>query len=158
MASQRSASPDARQRNLIGQRPGSNSFVVKLLSINNKSGVNEWEKHNQFKITMVLCQRSPCYQHDLLIYIERDWFVMSQLFSVARPARCFKLGSKPGWLYVSRISYSRLIVILYVTKGFFFTYLSKYMLTATRSAKFLRIIIQKYKIWQNVVCVNCNKT
>ena len=38
--------------------------------------------------------------HELTIYIyierERDCFIVTQLFSVARHAKCFKLGSKPG--------------------------------------------------------------
>ena len=36
-----------------------------------------------------------------------DCFVVLQLFSVTRYARAFKLWSKPGWLYISRISYYR---------------------------------------------------
>ena len=30
---------------------------------------------------------------------QTDCFVVSQLFSVARSTRCFKLGSKPDWFY-----------------------------------------------------------
>ena len=37
-----------------------------------------------------------------------ECFVVLQVFSVARHARCLKLGSKPGWLYVHRISYPKL--------------------------------------------------
>ena len=48
-----------------------------------------------------------------------DCFVVSQLFSVARPARCFKPRSKRGWLYVSRMSYPRFIVILSVSEKSF---------------------------------------
>ena len=43
---------------------------------------------------------------------QTDCFVVPQLFSVARHTRCFKLGSKPIWLYVSQILYPRVIVIL----------------------------------------------
>ena len=47
----------------------------------------------------------------IYIYIyfhpQTDCFVVSQLNRVARHARCFKLESKPGWLYTSRISYYR---------------------------------------------------
>ena len=36
---------------------------------------------------------------------QTNCFVISQLISMARHARCFKPGSKLGWLYTSRISY-----------------------------------------------------
>ena len=36
---------------------------------------------------------------------QTDCFVQSQLLSVARNTRCFKLGLKPDWLYVCWISY-----------------------------------------------------
>ena len=36
-----------------------------------------------------------------------DSFVVSQLISMARHAKCFKLGSKTGWLYASQIPYHR---------------------------------------------------
>ena len=62
----------------------------------------------------------------IYIYPQTDCFVVLQLFSVAGHARCFKLGSKSGWLYVSSTSYSRPIVILSVSEGIFcksiFTY------------------------------------
>ena len=32
-------------------------------------------------------------------------FIVSQLISVAKHVRCFKLGSKPSWIYTSQISY-----------------------------------------------------
>ena len=48
----------------------------------------------------------------IFFYPQRDCFVVSQPFSSARSATCFKLGSKPGWLYVSQTSYPRVIVIL----------------------------------------------
>ena len=53
-------------------------------------------------------------------------FVVSKLFSLARHARCFKLGSKPGWLYVGWISYPRDIVIIGVSEGFFCAYVKIY--------------------------------
>ena len=37
-------------------------------------------------------------------YPQIDCLIVSQLISMARHARHFKLGSKPGWLYASRIS------------------------------------------------------
>ena len=52
----------------------------------------------------------------IYIYI---YIVIHRFFSVARPTRSFKLGSKSDWLYVSRISYSRTINILHVTEGIF---------------------------------------
>ena len=39
-----------------------------------------------------------------------DCFIVSQLFSVAKHTRCFKLGLKPGWFYISQISYSSAII------------------------------------------------
>ena len=42
----------------------------------------------------------------IYIYIychpQTDRFIVSQFISLARHARCFKLGLKPGWLYRSR--------------------------------------------------------
>ena len=48
----------------------------------------------------------------IYIFILRQTVSLYQLFSVARPGRCFKPRSKPGWLYVSQISYPRTHVIL----------------------------------------------
>ena len=46
-------------------------------------------------------------------HTETVYFVVSPLF------RCFKQGSKRGWLYISRISYPRTIVNLSLVKAFF---------------------------------------
>ena len=54
---------------------------------------------------------------------QRDCFFISRNFSVTRLLRRFKMESKPKWLYVSRTSYSRAIVILSVSEaGFFYVY------------------------------------
>ena len=78
----------------------------------------------------------------LCIYIlsSTDCFIVSQLFSVARPARCFRLGLKPGWHYVCRISYPKAIVLFSVTEGIF-TYIFIYIYTYQfmRTALHLRI-------------------
>ena len=77
----------------------------------------------------------------IYIYIychpQTDCFIVSQLFSVARPTRCFKLRSKPWWIYVSRTSCSISIVILRVSEGILYIYLSTYMLLATKRAQFV---------------------
>ena len=52
----------------------------------------------------------------IYIYIynpQTGCFVVSQLFSGARHVKCFKLGSKPGLLYVSRISYIYIYIYIY---------------------------------------------
>ena len=67
-----------------------------------------------------------------------DCFIVSQLFSVARSARCLSLGWKPGWLYISQAFYLRAIVILSVSNGIFYLYFSTYTLSATWSTQFLR--------------------
>ena len=46
-----------------------------------------------------------------------DYFVVSQLISVARQVRYFKLGSKPSWHHTSRISFHRAISNLSVSEG-----------------------------------------
>ena len=57
---------------------------------------------------------------------------------MARHAKHFQLGLKPGWLYVSRISYSRAMVILSVSKGIF-SYIYFYILAISdRSGQFMR--------------------
>ena len=48
-------------------------------------------------------------------YPQTECFVVSQLFSVARHARCFKQGSKPAWLYATWISYR----VVSVSEGIF---------------------------------------
>ena len=55
------------------------------------------------------------------IYIlwSTDSFVVSQLFSVARPTWCFKLGLKPAWFYVNWTSHPWAIIILEVSEGIF---------------------------------------
>ena len=52
-------------------------------------------------------------------YLQTECFVAAQLFSVAWNARCFKRESKPSCLYVSRIFYSRAVVILCISEGIF---------------------------------------
>ena len=68
----------------------------------------------------------------ILCHPQTDCFVVSQLFSMARHARGFKLGSKPGWLYVSQISYLRAIIILSISEGIFLKIIFTYTLSATR--------------------------
>ena len=48
---------------------------------------------------------------------QTDCFDVSQLISVAKPARCFKLWTKPGWLYAIHISYRRAIGSISISKG-----------------------------------------
>ena len=45
-------------------------------------------------------------------------FVVSKIFKVAKHTRCFKLGLKPRWFYVTWISYPRAIIILSVMESF----------------------------------------
>ena len=45
--------------------------------------------------------------------------VLSQRFNVARHAWCLKMGSKPSWFHVCRISYPSDIIILSVSGGIF---------------------------------------
>ena len=81
----------------------------------------------------VLPARHDDDDDDIYIYCHQqtDCFVVSQLFSVARHARCLKLGSKFCRLYVSRISNPRAIVSLSVSEGIFsyiFIYIYAYRL------------------------------
>ena len=71
----------------------------------------------------------------LYIYIynpQTDCFVVSQFFSMTRHTTCFKLGLKPGWLYISQISYPRAIIILSISEGIFSAYILTYTLLTTR--------------------------
>ena len=84
----------------------------------------------------------PRHAHKYIIYIyiyiyyhpQTDCFVVSQFISVAKYAKDFKMGWKPGWLYASQISYSRAIVNLNTSEEIctyiFFVYILR--LTATR--------------------------
>ena len=56
-----------------------------------------------------------CYPHT-------DCFIVSQIFRVAKHTRCFKLGSKPGWIYPG------CIIILKISEIFFLAYISIYTL------------------------------
>ena len=83
---------------------------------------------------------------DIYIYtcpLQTDCFVVSQLFSVARHTRYFKLGLKSGCLYVSQIPYSWAIVILSVSEGIFYVYIFTYTLSAT----------QVFTSWEEL-CIN----
>ena len=55
---QQQSSPDTGWKNLIGQRPWSNSSVKNLLLLIYKGGVYWWDKNRQRKITMTLIQTS----------------------------------------------------------------------------------------------------
>ena len=69
----------------------------------------------------------------------RDCFVVSQIFRVARHVRCFKLGSKPGQRYVSRFGFPWYTIILSVSEGLCFTYISIYIyIIGYRRAQFMR--------------------
>ena len=87
----------------------------------------------------------------IYIYIyshpQSDGFVVSQHFSVARAARCFKPILKPGWHQISRISYSRAIIILSIIKGIFFFYI---YVIGSQSAQFMRRAIAFQRIWKPV--------
>ena len=83
---------------------------------------------------------------DLIYYHPQT--VVSQLFSVARPVRCFKLGLKPSWLNISLTPYARAVVILSLSEGIFLIYLSTYILSDTWSAQFLRRTIAFQCMWQ----------
>ena len=104
----------------------------------------------------------PCYQfffiycpitlHCLLPYVhiychpQTDCFVVSQLFSVARHAGRFKLGSKPAQLYV-RLSILQLShQVTYVSSGYIYIYVYIYiyiyiMLSITDTYPVVQIII-----------------
>ena len=93
-----------------------------------------------FPATFILSDFIHIFFHIYIyIVIHRHCFVVSQLFSVARLTRCFKPKSKSGWLYVSQISYPRIIIIiLSIHEGifmysFFYIYIIKYW-----SAQFMR--------------------
>ena len=60
--------------------------------------------------------------YTLYIYIYIYIYIVihrQTVLNVARHVRCFKLELKPGWLYVSWISYSKAIVPLSVSEAIF---------------------------------------
>ena len=63
---------------------------------------------------------------------ERQFRRITQIFTSARYAKCFKLGSKPSWLYVSQISNPRFIIIVSLNEMIFYVYTFTYTLSATR--------------------------
>ena len=64
------------------------------------------------------------YSHThIFIHPRKNCFIVSQLFSIARHVRCFKLGSKPSRLYVNRIFSPKAIVPLYANEGVFSLYI-----------------------------------
>ena len=90
----------------------------------------------------------------IYIYPQTNCFVVSQVFSVARLARCFKLGLKPSWLYINQISYPRAIIILSVSKGIFYIY-NFYIYTVSYwSAPCSHIkwnLQNDFKLWQRLL-------
>ena len=89
--------------------------------------LNSWEELCIY--AYVVAGNSPfeCSTHGwkhIYCHPQTKCFFLSQLFGAARDARCFQRGSKPGWIYVSRIANPKLIVS--VSEGIF-TYLFIYI-------------------------------
>ena len=57
---------------------------------------------SKFSITLCVC---VCVFIYIYCHPQTDYFIVSQLFSVARHTGCFKLGLKPTQLYVRPIIY-----------------------------------------------------
>ena len=99
----------------------------------------------------------PCGGFAKYIYIyvwcypQSDCFIVSQLFCVAWYARGFKLELKPGWLYVSWISYPKATMPLRVSEGIFCIYIHLDIhLSATRVLNSLeQLCIYAYMITSN---------
>ena len=69
------------------------------------------------------------------IFIYRE--TISQLFKVARHARCFKLESKPESRKVSQLSCTRATIILCVSERMFYVYFFTYILSAPANTQFM---------------------
>ena len=82
--------------------------------------------------------KPPKIQLYIYSHPQTDCSLVSQFFGESKPARCFKLGWKPEWLYVSRISYPRAIIILGVNEIIFLRISFNITWSATWSAQFLR--------------------
>ena len=79
----------------------------------------------------------------IYIYIchpQTDCFIVSQLFSVVRHARCIKLGSKPSWLFITQISYPIAIAPQSISEGILSIYLFTYTLIGYWNAQFIRAL------------------
>ena len=93
-----------------------------------KSGYTKTQTDSVQNISFIFIDRTFSIEKNIYMYVavhinanvytytdchpQTDCFVVSQLFMVTRHARFFKLGSKPGWFYVGRISYPWCIIIL----------------------------------------------
>ena len=86
----------------------------------------------------------PLFIEGSFIYIyiychsQTDCFVVSAFFGVSRLARCFKQRSKPGWFYVSCISYPRAIDIPSVSEGIFCGFLFHIYIIGHWRVQFMR--------------------
>ena len=78
---------------------------------------------------------------------QTDCFVVSPLFRVATPARCSKLDSKPSWLYVCGIFYSRAITFPVIVREFLTHFFFTYTLSAIGIVQFLRRVIAFQLMW-----------
>ena len=70
---------------------------------------NHWMRTNQY-----------IYIYIHILLSTEDCFIVSQLFSVDKHASCYKLGSKPCWLYVRYLTPETLPFSVLVKELFFF--------------------------------------
>ena len=74
-----------------------------------------------------------------------DCFGVSQPITMARLVICFKLGSKPGWLYACYISYRRFIDNLSISDEILCTYISFCLHIRLTATGVLNLYINIYK-------------
>ena len=84
---------------------------------------------------MVAVKTSHCIH--TYCHPQTDGLVESQIICVARCTKCFKLGSKPGWHYVCRISYPSAINNLSVSEEFYHICITFLFFTCTLTCYWL---------------------
>ena len=72
----------------------------------------------------------------IYIVIQTDYFVVSQLFCVARTVKCFKTKSEPDWLNLSKISYPiKLVSLILFRRHPIYIYIYIYIIIFSISPK-----------------------
>ena len=93
--------------------------------------MHDWRKTVMCRLTYIFKKIPVLFWQNFIyiyIYIGIHWqtFVILPPINEAKHTRCPKLGSKPGWLHVSQITYCRAFINLLISEGIF-TYIYIYI-------------------------------
>ena len=101
--------------------------------------LNSREELFKFEYETADNSQLACSTHWERNHLQRDCIVVLRLFRVARNARCFRRGSKPGWLFVWSDNLPQSYRYSGRKRTIFFAYMFVYIYTpsASRALKWL---------------------